>query len=754
MRRRLAALLALAAPAAFAAALPLDLGPVSGYPGALALSRDGRVAAHVDASGTVKLWDATTIQLLADAPRTTAAASVALNADGSLVVTGHADGRVLLWARGAATPLREFRGHAGRILALALSPDGGRLASGSADGTTQVFELGTGRRLQVLDSVYNGHPMEGVAAPVDVAFAAAGRLLVTQDWQRRQYDVGRVVTLWDAAQGLELAQVGAAPPEGDEALQAGAALGGGGWLLASTGLKQLTVQRLDSCAPARPLGALGAGRPGAPEGPDSGTFAETLAADPLGRWVATASAGALRFFPVAGGRPTPALQLPGRVRALTPLPDGSRLLAVVDTRPASQGPATTLLGADAPAPAPARLFRVDVPATALQPAPLRVAADAQPCPPADAVVRSQRVTLPDAPATLAVTARLSPAVPAPRGAPPLPLGPLQQLRFDARGQLLALYVDRGDTRAAVAAWTLATGQPQPGRALASQGDLAPPLWLGMDWAVSDGQGGWLRALTGQRLMAPAAETRPPLMAADAQAGRLYRVTGATGATVEQVAADGRRLPSLEAARPVQALAARNGRLLVMDDQGTQRLFSGAPLAAQTVGARPSPGGDATWVSRLMLSADGRHAQATVDPASFETPGFDTAWALRGGPVGTGLALAELPAVANRVVAADTRAHRLAVWDFERNEAVVRLPRQRSRDASGAPVLLQAALSDDGRRVASASPDGLVRVWDVDARQLLGEARVGAAVTALAFDAAGRQLAVGRAGGQAWVLALP
>lgn len=760
MRRALGALLLAAsglAPAAPPAIQPLNLGPVSAYPGALALSRDGRVAAHVEATGAVRLWDAATAQPLPGAPAgAPKASSVGLNADGSLVVTGHADGRLLLWAQGGNAPLREFRGHAGRILALDVSPDGSRLASGADDGSTQLFDLATGRRLQVLDSVYNGHPTEGVAAPVAVGFAAGGRLLLTQDWQRRQYDVGRTATLWDTAQGLELATVEAAPPNGDEALQAGAALGAGDWLLASTGRNQLVVQRLDGCAPARALGPPG---PAKPEGTENGGYADALAADPLGRWVATASGEALRFFALEGGRPTPAVALPGRVLALATQADGRSLLALLDTRPRTSGPGMTLLAADAPEPAPARLFRLAVPTALLAAPPLRVAPDAQPCAPAEAVLRRQAFNLPEAPAALAVSARLTPAVPAPPGVPPLPLGPLQQLRFDGHGQLLALYLDRGDTRAALAGWALASGKPLPGRNLPRQGDNAQPPWLGMDWAVSDGSGGWLRAATGQRLLAPKEGITAPQVAADAQAGRLYR---AVGATVESVTADGRRLPALAPPGPptretIEALAASGGRLLVHWGRGAEALFGGNPLALQHLRpapATPSPDETPAQVLRLMLSGDGRYALATVDASNSETPSIDTAWALQGGPVGTGIALAELPANANRVLTAGSRAHRLTVWDLDRNEAIAQLPRHRSRDAGGVPVLLKAALSDDGRRVASASPDGLVRVWDLDARRLLGEARVGAEVTALAFDAAGRQLAVGRAGGQAWVLALP
>lgn len=728
---------------------PLELGPVSAYPGALAVSRDGRIAAHVDAAGAVKVWEtANTLPLPFLPAGQTSASSVALSTDGSTLVVGHADGRLVLWKRGSPAPVREFRGHAGRILAVAISPDGSRLASGSADGTTQVFDLATGRRLLVLDSVYNGHPTEGIAAPVSVAFAGS-RLLLTQDWQRRQYDVGRVGSLWDVEQGIELSTIQASPPNGDQALQAGMAVGGGGWLLAYTGMQQLMVQRLDSCGPARPVG-----RP-KDEGMEGGSFADTVAADPLGRWIAATSNTQVHFFAAAGGRPPLALTLPGRALALAPLPDGQALLALLDTTPRPNGPGMTVLGTDAPAPSPAGLFRITVPAALLAAPPMPMAPDARPCPLDEAAQKRQQFALPDNPPALTVTARLSPALPPRVGEATLPLGPLQRLRFDARGQLFALYLDRGDTRAALAAWTLATGRPALFRELPRQGETAQPLWLGMDWAVSDGVGGWLRASTGQRLLASAEGVMDAQVAGDALTGRLYRIAGAT---VEQVTAEGQRLPPLRTRGPLQGIAASSGRLLAVYRNGDQELFGGAPLVSRVFRASSrsaSSGEPDERLERLMLSGDGRFAHATADTSNSETPSVDVAWQIVDGkPVGTGIALAELPTAANRVVTADARAHRLAVWDLDRNEAIARLPRQRSRDAQGMAVLLKAAISDDGRRVASASPDGLVRVWDIDAHRLLGEARVGAEVTALAFHAAGRQLAVGRTDGQVWLLALP
>lgn len=738
--RALRALLALAFAASAGAQTvqPLPLGDVLAAPGSVALSADGRVAAHVDATGSVRLWEATTGQPLAGVPELKRATAVALSRDGRWLAVGQQDGRLQLWSRDdPRQPLRELRGHSGRITLLTFAPDDRRLASGSDDGTTQVFDTGTGQRLQVLDSPYNGQSVEGVAAPVALAFAAAGRLLLVQDWRQRQYESDRLTSLWALPQGLEVGTQTATPPtSADNVRSAGQAVGGGGWLWAYPGADHLMVRRLDGCAPARAL-------------PPAG-YADAVAVDPLGRWVAESQGDVLTFVGLAGGT-TATTRLPGRALALLPQPEGRTLLALLGTWSRDESGYAAKPGSRTESVLrPARLYRVTVPGTVTTGPALNVADDAATCTGTDAQRQAQQFSGLEAPPTLSITARLAPALPL----NPATLAPVQRLRFDTQGQVLALYTHHGDLRSGVAVWHLASGRSVVARDLARQGEEPGPPWLGIDWAVLDADGHLVRATTGQRLF-EAPEAHGVAVAADADTGRLYRVVGAT---VQQVTATGQRLPTLRVRGPVRGIAARSGRLLVSYRDGGVELFAGTPLAS--VLYRPADRANAateehTVLSMLMLSADGRYAHAVGNSSHFETPDEDSAWRLADGqPVGTGTALADLPGRANRVVTLDARAHRVAVWDFDRNAVIARLPRQRSRNAEGWPVPLKAELSEDGRRVATGSPDGLVRVWDVDARRLLGEVRVAAEVQALAFDTAGRQLAVGRAGGTVWVVGIP
>jgi WD40 repeat protein len=106
---------------------------------------------------------------------------------------------------------------------------------------------------------------------------------------------------------------------------------------------------------------------------------------------------------------------------------------------------------------------------------------------------------------------------------------------------------------------------------------------------------------------------------------------------------------------------------------------------------------------------------------------------------------------NRVIVEDERMHRLAVWDLDAGKLIARLPRHPNRDAQGDYEPIKTVLSENGQFLASASNDGSVKVWDLNKRVLLGQARIGGSVTSLAFNTNGKHLAVGKSGAEVVVL---
>lgn len=78
--------------------------------------------------------------------------SVAFSNDGELIAVGHEQGVVSVW-RLDGRRVTLFKGHLDRIMALAFSPDGQWMASGGYDGTVQVWSTINWRRVVTLDGI-------------------------------------------------------------------------------------------------------------------------------------------------------------------------------------------------------------------------------------------------------------------------------------------------------------------------------------------------------------------------------------------------------------------------------------------------------------------------------------------------------------------------------------------------------------------------------------------------------------------------
>ncbi|QMS89862.1 WD40 repeat domain-containing protein [Nostoc edaphicum CCNP1411] len=109
--------------------------------------------------------------------------SLAISADGKLLVSGSWDQTIKIWQLETGELLHTLKGHRDRVYAIALSPNGQIIASGSADKTIKLWHLQTGELL----GTFTGHGNIVTA----LAFTASGEMLVSGSldktikiWQR------------------------------------------------------------------------------------------------------------------------------------------------------------------------------------------------------------------------------------------------------------------------------------------------------------------------------------------------------------------------------------------------------------------------------------------------------------------------------------------------------------------------------------------------------------------------------------------
>ncbi len=161
---------------------------------------DGRTLVTGSLNGTVRFWDAETVESKdVVLPRHGRGVYTVIRPKDQAILTLTDEGTVRIWERTSDEHDSQVLEHSSWVVALSFSSDGRTALTGSNDGTAQLWDLTKGLVPSPLRSFNHGAPFD------DVKFSPDASIVFTHCWH------AGTVRLWDAATGTAI--VPALPPQ-------------------------------------------------------------------------------------------------------------------------------------------------------------------------------------------------------------------------------------------------------------------------------------------------------------------------------------------------------------------------------------------------------------------------------------------------------------------------------------------------------------------------------------------------------------
>jgi WD40 repeat protein len=160
-------------------------------------SPDGKFVVSSSEDATLQRWDLATGTKVVLRGHESWVHALQFSADGSQLISGGCDGRLIWWSINEAEPqpLRTVVAHAGWIRAIALSPDGAQLASVGNDLQVRLWNVSSGEKI----AEWGGHEKHVYS----VLFPADGKHLLSGDLAGKLHlwnlDSKQIVRSFDAA---------------------------------------------------------------------------------------------------------------------------------------------------------------------------------------------------------------------------------------------------------------------------------------------------------------------------------------------------------------------------------------------------------------------------------------------------------------------------------------------------------------------------------------------------------------------------